>query len=83
MTNKNTGDEMTKPIELMTPNQMVRINAWMTAKDLVDPIVEQHGIEKYVPGSTIFGSGSTVTPVQQHINHIFEVAEWLLEKGEE
>lgn len=75
---------MTFPIELMTPNQMVRINAWMTAKELVDPIVEQHGLKQHSPGANIFSTGpSVITEVQQHINHIFEVAEWLLGEGDD
>lgn len=66
---------------------MKRINAWTLAAELVDPIVELHGLEDFNSGAntTIFSSigGSHVTKVDQHISHIMNVAEWLLKKKEE
>ena len=59
---------------------MKRKKAWKKAAHLVEPIVEKHGLKQYAPGASIFVTGTSVsTPVDQHINHILTVAEWLLE----
>jgi hypothetical protein len=61
-----------------------RLEAWQYAAELVNPIVEQHGLERYSPGANIFSTGiSVMTPVEQHINHILNVAEWLLNEKED
>ena len=62
-----------------TPNQIKRKEAWKTAAKLIEPIVKKHGLEKYSPGASLFTTGTgVVTPVEQHINHILNVADWLL-----
>jgi len=55
---------------------MDRTEAWVTASGLVQPLVLDHGLEAY-PIGQIF-SASTNTKVDQHINHIMNVADWLL-----
>lgn len=57
-----------------------RLEAWTLAKELVNPIVEQHELKQISPGGSFLAAGpSIVTAVQQHINHTIEVAEWLME----
>lgn len=55
-----------------------RLAAFKFASDLVAPIVEQHGVEKYSIGSFLTNT-STYTSVEQHITHILQVGDWLLE----
>lgn len=61
----------------------VRRTAWDHAVEMVVPIIEDHGLEEYkvnYPGSTIFHtSNSSMTKVDQNVDHIIHVAEWLLE----
>lgn len=56
-----------------------RITTWNTARDMVQPIVAIHGLEEYRSGAP-FGQQSTFTKVDQHLDHIMHVADWLLEK---
>lgn len=60
---------------------MDRLEAFQTAKVLVDPIIEEHGLHTYKNGPP-FGNGVTYTPVEQHISEILRVADWLLEGGQ-
>lgn len=58
---------------------MDRLSAWKQASKLVAPIVKTHGLEKYSLGASLFTTGIGVsTPVDQHITHIMDVADWLL-----
>jgi hypothetical protein len=57
-----------------------RKEAFISAGILIDPIVEKHEIEDIRDGA-VFGPFTTSTAVNQHINHILYVADWLL-KGE-
>lgn len=59
-----------------------RVHAWNAAKEMVDPIVEQYGLETYQAGA-IFAPSFKSTPVDQHIDHIIHVAEWLMETNDE
>lgn len=56
-----------------------KMQAWLFATGMVQPIVEQHGLEKYPTGGNIFSPGTTITPVDQHIDSALRVADWLLE----
>ncbi len=58
---------------------MNRTEAWVTAHKLVQPLVDEHELEDYPVGPMF--TASTNTKVDQHINHIMNVAEWL--RGEE
>jgi hypothetical protein len=55
-----------------------RFEAWQMAYAMVTPIVEQHGLQTYRNGSP-FGPGVTYTPVEQHVEQVTRVADWLLE----
>ena len=58
-----------------------RLKALGAAKHVVDPLVEQHGLEPYQMGAPAFTRGSTVTKVDQHIDNLLRVADWLLDKA--
>ncbi len=55
---------------------MDRIEAWVKASVLVQPIVAEHGLEEYHVGPMF--TASTNTKVDQHLNHIMTTADWLL-----
>lgn len=56
-----------------------RVDIFLASKTLVDSIVSEHGLEIYRAGQ-VFGSTSTYTKVDQHIDHVIRVANWLLDK---
>lgn len=56
-----------------------RLEAWAVASSLVKPIIEEHGLEKYVTG-TMFQHSTTFTSAEQHVDLIMRVADWLLYK---
>lgn len=67
---------------------MERLDAWITAESLVGRIVEQHGLEEIEETAGMLTSIITSSPVtnpstkvDQHIEHIMNVANWLLESG--
>lgn len=63
---------------------MKRLKAWNDASELVEPIVEKHGLNQISPGGNMFGNGPAIlTPVDQHIEHIFTVAEWLMKEEDD
>jgi hypothetical protein len=56
-----------------------RLKAWKMATEIVNPIIEQHGVEDIsAPGSAPFITSGKITKVEQHITHIMTVADWLL-----
>jgi hypothetical protein len=55
-----------------------RLAAFNAAKDLVAPIVEQHGLDVTKMSAPAFAQASSLTKVDQHISHILDVADWLL-----
>jgi hypothetical protein len=55
-----------------------RLAAFNAAKEIVNSIVEQHGLEPVKMQAAAFTNPSTLTVVDQHISHILEVADWLL-----
>ena len=61
----------------MTPKQ--RYDVWLIASQMVDPIIEKHGIELVQTGQ-MFGPSFKVTAVEQHIDHILKVADWLMDR---
>lgn len=56
-----------------------RLAAWSKAEEIVERIVDKHGLELYKSGPP-FGHVSTYSPAEQHIEHILKVADWLLDK---
>lgn len=67
---------------------MERLDAYLSAETLVGRIVDQHGLEELEETTSMLTSMITSTPVtnpstkvDQHINHILDVANWLLESG--
>lgn len=52
---------------------------WLTAQELVVPLVEDHGLEETKSGGMLFVAPHTVTKVDQNIDAIQRVADWLLE----
>lgn len=65
--------DKTSTTELLTERQA----AFRIASELVDPIIEMHGLEQYRDGA-MFSHMSTFTEVDQHVSHILNVARWLL-----
>jgi len=60
---------------------MERIKAWKKASELVEPIIERHGLEIVAVGGAMFTNPPVKhTKVDQHIDHIMRVAEWLREE---
>lgn len=59
-----------------------RVTAWQMASNLVAPVVDQHGLMPTPSATTIFASSGTRTPVDQHVGHIQDVAEWLMGKDD-
>lgn len=62
-----------------------RAAVWNMAKEMVDPIIEADGVEEYRmstnPSASIFhANNTTMTKVDQHLGHIEQVANWLLEE---
>jgi len=58
---------------------MKRKKAWKKAAEFVNPIVEQHGLKEARTGVNPFTTSEIRTPVEQHVETILIVAEWLLE----
>lgn len=57
-----------------------RIKLFESASYLVTPIITEHGIESYRNGGkAVLVPGLMYTAVEQHIQHIIEVANWLEE----
>jgi hypothetical protein len=66
-----------------------RRDIWLIAAAMVEPLVEQHGIEKYpvrhgptLAGSIFSAPNSVMTPIEQHLSHIEQTAEWLMGETE-
>lgn len=72
---KYTSDEV--PL-IITARRM----GWERAVEMVEPIIDKYGVEDYYIGPVgIFSSAirTTSTKVDQNIDHILRVADWLLE----
>lgn len=57
-----------------------RLEAWGAARVMVQEIVDQHGLEDQKMGGPVFRSSPTITKVDQHLQHIVHIADWLLNK---
>ncbi len=57
----------------------IRRTAWDNATEMVVPIIEDHGLAEYPVGGNVLVPGSKMTRVDQNINHILQLADWLLE----
>jgi hypothetical protein len=68
------------PSDVVAERVSTRTAAWNMASELVEPIVDRHGLEKYSTGPNIFAQTFKTTCVDQHIDHIMRVADWLLER---
>lgn len=53
---------------------------FVKAKDLVDPIVEQHGLKPRRSAAPFFGIGYEISSAEQHVDLIIRVADWLSEE---
>jgi hypothetical protein len=54
-----------------------RKKAYKEASALIQPVVDKHGFQKYTQGP-MFGHVSVYSPVEQHVEQILRVADWLL-----
>jgi hypothetical protein len=52
---------------------------WQAATELVVPIIEDHGLLEIKTVHSMVNSVTT-TAVEQNIDHIMRVADWLMEK---
>jgi hypothetical protein len=59
-----------------------KLDAWYAATKAVEPIIEKHGLVQHRVGN-IVATTATFSPVDQHIDHIVRVADWLLETEEQ
>lgn len=55
----------------------LRQEAWNIATELIDPIIAEHGLETFRTGPP-FGHTTTFTKVDQHIDHVIRIADWLI-----
>ena len=60
-----------------------RNTAWERAKDLVYPIIVENGIKAHVSCGGLFCNEIMHTEVEQHVDLIIRVADWLLEDKEQ
>lgn len=58
-----------------------KVDLWKMASQLIDPMIEQHGIELVTSGP-MFGPTYKTTKIEQHINHIISVADWLADRDQ-
>lgn len=56
-----------------------RFKAWQLATQMVGPIIEEYGVEPYRVNGGPFNTGTTMTKVDQTIDSLIRVADWLLE----
>lgn len=59
-----------------------REKIFIKASVMLEPLVEQHGIEDHQDGGQLFVRGVTVTAIDQHLDHIMRVADWLMIREE-
>lgn len=60
---------------------MLRKSVWLQAAEMIDPVVDKHGLEQYAlgPAPVFTTPPNKMTPVDQHLGHIQQVADWLME----
>lgn len=66
------------PVISISPNVIVKRAIFEMASEMIEPIIEKHGLEAYRSAAPVFHSGSMFTKVEQHIDETIKVAEWLL-----
>lgn len=64
----------------MTDKILIRQASFAEAKKMVDPIVEQHGLTEVSHTHFAFNI-SRISPAQQHVDLIIQVADWMMEDG--
>lgn len=57
-----------------------KLLAFGAAAELVQPIVEQHGLETMGVGGNLMAPATKLSAVDQHVDQIIRLADWLLEK---
>lgn len=63
----------------ITPEEVAsRGIVWDSASIRVGSLVEQHGLEEFRTGAP-FQHQTTITKIDQHIDQIIRVADWLLD----
>lgn len=67
--------------EYKTPKMLTLLSAWEAASEIVEQIVDKHELTAISNGS-MFNVVTVHTKVAQHINHIMDVADWLLNEGD-
>jgi len=58
-----------------------RLDAWYAAAAAVKPVIEQHGLKDRATGNVLVAN-AWFSAVDQHIDQIMRVADWLLEDEE-
>ena len=64
----------------ITDNLLIRQAAFNEAGKMVDPLVEKHGLTPYRAPGVAFTTPSTISNVEQHLDAIIRVADWLMEE---
>jgi len=67
--------------ELFEDNLRERVAAWTQACLAVDKLVAEHGVKSYDLGGPL-NRITRVTELDQHIDNIIRVADWLLDNPE-
>lgn len=60
-----------------------RLLALIAAEEILGKIIDQHGLEDYeLQTSFVIGPSRTtrMTQVDQHLDHVIRIADWLLEE---
>lgn len=69
-------------LEIMDKRVAYREKVFIKASVMLEPLVEQHGIEDHQDGGQLFVRGVTVTAIDQHLDHIMRIADWLMIREE-
>lgn len=70
---------MTRSLLQLEEQVAARAEVFKVARNLVGPIIEKHGLTRYQVGGSIITPGSSVTEVDQSLDAITRVADWLME----
>jgi hypothetical protein len=68
---------------------MTRIEAWLQASTMMEKVLHNYSLKSYTREATLHHDGHTVyetrtvTAVEQYLEHIQDLAEWLIEKETE
>lgn len=75
-------DEQPLPRSVLDEQVQRRIEVFNIAARMVSGLVLEHGLETYTNAGSILVNGYNVTKVDQHLDHILRVADWLLDTTE-